>query len=69
MDIYIGKKVKFQYKGEILDGYIRSIYNNWNTVNITVGDCVYTYPLCLLAQNNKDEIKEEKVEQLSIKFE
>ena len=65
MDISIGKKVKFKYKGEILEGDIRSIYNNGDTVNITVGKSVYTYPVCLLAKNNK----EKKVEQLSMNFE
>ncbi|KOF57842.1 MULTISPECIES: hypothetical protein [Clostridium] len=68
MDVYIGKKVKFQYKGEILEGYVRSIYNNGDTVNITVDKSAYTYPVCLLAKNNQ-EIKEKKGEQLSMKFE
>ncbi|URZ15453.1 hypothetical protein [Clostridium felsineum] len=64
MDIEKGDKVKFNYKGEILEGEIYSIYNHGDTVNIVSGNKLYTFPVIAI-ERSKKEIKN-KGEQLSI---
>ena len=46
----IGDKVKFDYKGEEVQGKTVSIYNGGDTANISDGKAVYTMPIFMLKQ-------------------